>query len=120
MGEIARSGDGTAVSVIWDCTAGEFEWRFGVDETVHILQGDVFVRGATGGERRLVVGDVAFFASGSVTYWRVESYVRKLAFCRHSMPTPFGLALRAFNRVKSLAGIKPAGAAMSAITKAAE
>jgi hypothetical protein len=112
MGEIARSGDGTAVNVIWDCTAGLFEWRFGVDETVHIIEGEVTVADVNGVERTLRPGDVAFFPVGSVTLWRVDSYVRKLAVCRHAMPLPLGFALRAFNKLKSLAGFGVGGNAM--------
>ena len=112
MGEIARSGDGTAVNVIWDCTAGLFEWRFGVDETVHIIEGEVTVADVNGVERTLRPGDVAFFPVGSVTLWRVDSYVRKLAVCRHAMPLPLGFALRAFNKLKSLAGLGVGGNAM--------
>ena len=76
IGEIARSADGTSVTLIWDCTAGLFDWRFGVDETVHILEGEVAVTGADGVERVLRPGDVAFFPSGAVTLWRVETYRR--------------------------------------------
>ena len=60
--------------------------------------------------RTLRPGDVAFFPSGSVTLWHVETYVRKLAFCRHAMPVPLGFALRAFNKLKALAGLGPAAA----------
>ena len=110
LAEIARSADGPAVTVQWDCTAGTFDWIFGVDETVHILEGEVSVADAAGAVRTLRPGDVAFFPSGSVTLWHVETYVRKLAFCRHAMPVPLGFALRAFNKLKALAGLGPAAA----------
>lgn len=114
MGEIARSRDGTCAAVIWDCTAGLFDWRFGVDETVHIIEGEVIVTDMNGVSRTLRAGDVAFFPSGGVTTWRVDAYVRKLAVCRHAMPAPLGFALRAFNKLKSLAGFGVAGGAMGA------
>ena len=117
IGEIARSADGTSVTLIWDCTAGLFDWRFGVDETVHILEGEVAVTGADGVERVLRPGDVAFFPSGAVTLWRVETYVRKLAVCRHAIPLPLGFALRVFNKLRSLAGLAP-GAAGPAVAPA--
>ena len=44
--ELARSPDGVCTSVQWDCTAGTFHWYFGVEETVHILEGEVVVRDA--------------------------------------------------------------------------
>jgi uncharacterized cupin superfamily protein len=113
MGEIARSGDGTAVTVAWDCTAGLFEWRFGVDETVHIVDGEVTVADENGVERTLRAGDVAFFRVGSVTLWRVDAYVRKLAVCRHAMPKPLGFALRAYTKLKWFAGLGVGGGAMT-------
>jgi uncharacterized cupin superfamily protein len=101
--ELSRSRDGTTVSVAWDCTAGAFRWYFGVDETVHILAGSVVVAGEDGIERRLDPGDVALFHAGSWTTWRVETYVRKLAFCRHAMPVPLGFMLRAMHKLQALA-----------------
>ena len=109
-----RSADGTCVTVIWDCTAGLFEWHFGVDETVHIIEGEVTVADARGVERTLRPGDIGFFPVGSKTLWRVDHYVRKMAVCRHAMPAPLGFALRAFNKLKSLAGTGAAGGAMGA------
>src|ERR1700754_1592266 len=41
--ELARSADGTAVVVAWSCTAGRFNWHYGVDEMVHVISGEVFV-----------------------------------------------------------------------------
>ena len=107
--ELSRSADGTAVSLVWDCTAGTFDWHFGVDETVHILEGDVEVSTAGFAPRRLEAGDVALFRAGTTARWHVPRYVRKLAFCRHALPQPLGFALRAFNRVKGLVRGTPAG-----------
>jgi uncharacterized protein len=51
--ELARSGDGTSVVAAWSCTAGRFRWHYRVDETVHIISGEVFVTKEDGAERRL-------------------------------------------------------------------
>jgi hypothetical protein len=83
----------------WSCTPGRFEWHYAVDETVHIISGEVFVTDEHGKVHRLGPGDMAFFPAGSHCVWRVTKEVRKLAVCRHSMPRPFGLALRAWNKV---------------------
>jgi len=96
---LAQSADGTASVVAWSCTAGRFHWRYGVDETLHIISGEVFVTDEKGEVRRLGPGDVAFFPAGSCSIWHVPREVRKLAVCRHSMPRPFGFALRAWNSV---------------------
>ena len=108
--EIARSADGTCVTVAWDCTKGTFQWVFGVDETVHLVEGEVTVAQEGRATVTLRPGDVAFFPSGTVTLWQVETYVRKMAVCRHAMPRSLGFALRAFNKVMSLlTGQAPAG-----------
>jgi uncharacterized cupin superfamily protein len=89
--ELARSGDGTSVVVAWSCTAGRFRWHYSVDETVHIISGEVFVTKEDGVERRLGPGDMAFFPAGSSSMWRVPTEVRKLAVCRHALPQPLDL-----------------------------
>ena len=111
--ELSRSRDGTATTHGWDCTAGAFDWFFGGDETVFVIEGEVFVTDpATGGERRLGPGDTALFRAGTWSRWRVPVYVRKLAFCRHPLPRPLGLALRVWRRLLTLAsGRAPAALA---------
>ncbi len=42
---------------------------------------------------------MAFFPAGSVSTWQVTQPVRKLAFCRHSMPFLLGFALRVWNKL---------------------
>ncbi|MBN8945186.1 MAG: DUF861 domain-containing protein [Rhizobiales bacterium] len=107
--ELSRSTDGTAVSLVWDCTAGTFNWHFGIDETVHILEGEVEVSAEGAAPRVLRAGDVALFRSGTTARWHVPRYVRKLAFCRHALPQPVGFALRAFNKLKGLMRGTPTG-----------
>ena len=94
----------TAPSVViaWSCTAGRFNWRYGVDETVHVISGEVFVTDESGAERRLGPGDMAFFPAGSRSLWRVPVEVRKLAVCRHALPKPVGFAVRAWHKLIAL------------------
>ncbi len=49
--ELAHSPDGTCTFPQWDCTAGTFHWYFGIEETIHILEGEVLVRDAAGVRR---------------------------------------------------------------------
>ncbi len=100
--ELTRSRDGTAATFVWDCTAGEFDWTFAGDETVHILQGEVIVDDGSG-PRTLRPGDVALFHAGSTCRWRVPAYVKKLAFLRDPIPRPAMLAIRGWRKLKSLA-----------------
>jgi uncharacterized cupin superfamily protein len=108
-GEIARSTDGTTLSAVWDCTAGTFDWHFGVDETVHIVEGEVEVSAVGFGPRVLRAGDAALFRAGTTARWHVPRYVKKIAFCRHPLPRPLGFALRALGRVRSMLPGAPAG-----------
>jgi hypothetical protein len=112
--ELARSPDGTCTSAQWDCTAGKFHWYFGVEETVHILEGEVVVREAGGRETRLRKGDVAVLPANNWMVWHVEDYVRKLAYCRFPVPRPFGKFVRGLqalrNRLNLRGGRVPQGA----------
>jgi uncharacterized cupin superfamily protein len=96
---LAQSADGTASVMAWSCSSGRFNWHYTVDETVHIISGEVFVTDEKGGARRLGPGDMAFFPAGSRSTWHVPTEVRKLAVCRHAMPRPFGMLLRIWNKV---------------------
>lgn len=100
--EIARSADGASVTVAWDCTRGAFDWIFGVDETVYIVEGEVSVSQDGRAAAVLRAGDAAFFPAGSATVWQVDSYVRKIAVCRHPIPAPLGFALRAWHKLCGL------------------
>jgi uncharacterized cupin superfamily protein len=96
---VAESADGTSSVMVWSCTAGRFNWYYSVEETLHIISGEVFVTDEQGQVRRLGPGDMAFFPAGSRSIWHVPREVRKLAVCRHRMPRPFGYLLRAWNKL---------------------
>jgi uncharacterized cupin superfamily protein len=83
---LTRSADGLVSTHLWDCTAGRFRWNFGVDEIVHILDGEVHVTDSDGSTVVLRTGDVGHFPSGASTEWFVPEYVRKLAFHRAAPP----------------------------------
>ena len=96
---LAESADGASSVMAWSCTAGRFNWHYTVDETVHIISGEVFVTDHNGQTHRLGPGDMAFFPAGSRSTWYVPVEVRKLAVCRHAMPRLFGTLLRIWNKV---------------------
>ncbi len=98
--EISRSADGTAFTVIWDCTAGTFDWIYGCDETVHILEGSVVLQDGGNPPTRLGPGDVVFFPKGSRALWTVDSYVKKIAFFRKSLPNPLSGPYKLLRRLK--------------------
>lgn len=100
--ELSRSRDGTACTLIWDCTPGKFEWHYDTDETIHILEGSVVLEDGTAPARRLGPGDVVFFPAGAVVRWEVETHVRKLAFFRRPLPAPLALVMRALRKVRKM------------------
>jgi uncharacterized cupin superfamily protein len=101
---LSSSADGTASTLIWDCTAGRFNWFYDVDETVYVIEGGVVVTDIAGTARRLSVGDTIFFPAGSRAEWHVEDYIRKIAFCRAPLPRPLVFARRGFRLLKRLMG----------------
>ncbi|MFY8115474.1 MAG: cupin domain-containing protein [Rhabdaerophilum sp.] len=97
--ELSRSLDGTTSTAHWSCTAGTFHWYFSIDETVHIVEGEVIILQPGKSPVTLKPGDVALFRAGTWCVWHVPSYVRKICICRHAMPWILGFALRAVKRV---------------------
>ena len=97
---ISTSRDRTATTGIWSCTEGKFNWYYDVDETLVILEGSIVLESDGIQPRRYGVGDVIYFRGGAHAKWHVESYVKKIAFCRQTSPLGFGLAIRAVNRLK--------------------
>jgi uncharacterized cupin superfamily protein len=86
--------DGTIKAVIWDCTAGRFDWRYGGDEIIHILEGEAELTSSKGSTTVVRPGDVVHFASGSVVHWHVPVYVKKIALYSIHVPLPRRLAQR--------------------------
>lgn len=82
------SADGGASTSVWDCTAGTFKWDYGWDETVFIFEGGVKVTSPDGKTTELKAGDVGYFPAGTTWKWEVDTYVRKLAFCRRPASKP--------------------------------
>lgn len=101
---LSRSTDGSASTLLWDCTKGVFNWRYDIDETVYVLEGSVIVRVDSGAEHVLGPGDHALFRAGSHAVWRVDEYVRKVAFCRNPVPLPVMFATRAFRKIARMLG----------------
>jgi hypothetical protein len=112
---LSYSADGTASTMMWDCTAGRFNWHYDVDETLYIIEGSVIIKETSGATHRLSAGDVVFFPAGSSAEWHVETYIRKVAFCRTPLPGPVVFVKRGLRYLKrrlGLGGNSEAGPAM--------
>jgi uncharacterized protein len=80
--ETVRSPDGQTISGLWACDGPSvFEWTFGLDETVHLLEGQIEVD-YQGRHFTLRPGDTASFLAGTRSVWRVPEHAKK-AFTLH-------------------------------------
>jgi uncharacterized protein len=100
IGEHSTSTDEASSTAVWDCTAGEFRWYFAWDETVVIQEGEVHVTDKDGEERLLRAGDIAYFRGGTWATWRIDDYVRKVAFLRKPFPEPLATLYRLRNAMR--------------------
>src|SRR5689334_7771377 len=91
---LAKSHDRTSSIMVWECTAGRFNWHYSEDETVVVISGEVFITSEKGEERRLGQGDMGFFPAGSSCIWRVNNRIKKVAVLRKDMPLLLGFGVR--------------------------
>jgi len=99
----SRNRDGS-FSVIWDCTAGRFNWFYGLAETFYIIEGSAVLKDINGVPRRVSAGETVHFPAGSQAEWLVEKYIRKVAFCTNPQPLLRRMLGRAWRATKRLAG----------------
>jgi uncharacterized cupin superfamily protein len=97
---LSSSADGVASTLIWDCTAGRFNWSYDIDETVYVIEGSVIIKDGAGVARRLSAGDTVFFPAGSSAEWTVQTYVRKVAFMRDPGPRSLRIVRRVYGALK--------------------
>lgn len=103
---LAISDDRTSCIMVWECTAGRFNWHYDEDETVVIISGEVFVTTESGEERRLGEGDMGFFPAGSSCVWRINDRVKKVAVLRKDLPPLLGIGVRAWHKLLRIVGLR--------------
>jgi uncharacterized cupin superfamily protein len=99
-----RSSDKSSWTMLWDCSAGEFNWHYSFDETIHFLEGSVTITLEGAEPQTFGPGDVIFFPAGVVAHWRVDQYVRKLAVCQNPLPATLNLPLKLARRLARMCG----------------
>lgn len=104
--QVSTSQDRISQIVVWECTAGHFQWHYNKDESVIVISGDAFLIKADGQEVRFCAGDVGFFPAGTVCTWRVPGVFRKVAVLREPVWWPLGYAAKAWNRLMQALGFK--------------
>jgi uncharacterized cupin superfamily protein len=76
---LAFIDDSTLSAMLWETTAGRFEWHYNSDELVQILDGEVELTPPGGKPMIIRRGDIVFFPGGQVVQWHVREYVKKVA-----------------------------------------
>ncbi|MDA9504123.1 cupin [Bradyrhizobium sp. CCBAU 11386] len=99
---LSTSACGTAMTLIWSCTTGKFNWYYDLDETIMIVEGSTVIESDGMPPKRYGVGDVVFFRDGAHAKWHIENYVKKVAFLRQTNPVGLGYAIRAINKLKRM------------------
>ncbi|WP_298357666.1 cupin domain-containing protein [Rhodoblastus sp.] len=93
---LSQAQRGGPSSILWDCTTGVFNWHYDAHESIFVLEGAAVVRDAQGVEHKLRPGDHTLFPAGTRAVWRVDSYIRKVAFLDPSVPHAVMLPLAAW------------------------
>jgi uncharacterized protein len=106
---LTRSSDNLAGTMMWDCTAGRFNWFYDEDEVIHVLAGSVVVEDAAGARLRLEAGDTFLFPAGSRYLWNVPHYIRKIAFLYRPLSWEMRIIRGIHKRVTAPFRRKPAG-----------
>jgi uncharacterized protein len=83
-------------TIMWDCTAGRFDWFYEAEEVAHVLEGSVLIEDAGGVRQMLRPGDTFLFAAGSWYEWTVPNYIRKIAFSYSPPSRPMRLINEVF------------------------
>lgn len=86
---LAYSDDRVTTTILWECSAGRFTWRYNIDETIYFLDGGVRIRIADGAWKSYSAGDTVHFSRGAVATWEIDDFIRKVAFCRKAPPRMF-------------------------------
>jgi uncharacterized protein len=100
---LSVSKDRLSDVMLWECTAGQFNWHFVRDEVIFALSGEAFIIEADGSERRMAPGDVAFFPAGTSCSFRVDDHFRKVAVLRETMTRPEGYVLKVWKKLLRIA-----------------
>ena len=108
---LAGSSDRLANTLMWDCTAGRFNWFYDEDEVIHVLEGSVVIEDEAGVRRRLQAGDTFLFPAGSRFHWTVPHYIRKIAFLREPLSREMRIIRGILKHLTAPFRRKPAGAA---------
>jgi uncharacterized protein len=110
---LVDSGGRLPRTLMWDCTAGRFDWFYKDDEVAHVLEGLAIIEDAAGVRQMLHTGDTFLFPAGSRYQWTVPNYVRKITFTYSPLSREMPLINGIFARLAAPFRRKRAGAAVA-------
>lgn len=88
-------GEGRMISaMIWESTAGTFDWRYGSDEVIHVLTGEAELTMADGTIKPIKAGDTVFFPGHQIVRWHIPAYLKKVALNTPEISIPRQIAHR--------------------------
>ena len=100
-----RSQDWLQSIVVWECTAGRFNWHYNKDEILFVVSGQAVLTNESGEEREFGPGDVVFFPAGVSCTWLVRDTLRKVAVVRETLVWPLGPVIKAWLKLLRMIGL---------------
>ncbi len=88
------SPDRTISAILWDCSAGRFDWHYGTDEIIQIVDGEAELTFPSGTVTIVRPGDVVYFPGAQIVRFNVPNYIRKVALYSSHASLPRRLARR--------------------------
>jgi uncharacterized protein len=71
--------DRSISATLWDCTAGTFDWHYGGDEIIQIVDGEAELTFPNGTVTVVKPGDIVYFPGAQIVRFHVSRYVRKVS-----------------------------------------
>jgi uncharacterized protein len=102
---LLRSRDWLQSIVVWECTAGQFNWHYNKDEVLFVISGHATLKNENGEEREFGPGDTVFFPAGVSCTWLVKDRVRKVAILRETLFWPLGLFVKIWVKLLRIMGL---------------
>lgn len=91
---LVLSSDRTIGAILWDCTAGRFDWHYGTDEVIQILDGEAELTFPSGTVTVVRPGDMIYFPGAQIVRFNVPTYIRKIALYSSHNSLPVRLLRR--------------------------
>jgi uncharacterized cupin superfamily protein len=102
---LLRTRDWASSIVVWECTAGRFNWHYNKDEILFIVSGQATLTNDRGEEREFGPGEVVFFPAGVSCTWHVKDRIRKVAILRETLWRPLGMCVKAWAKLLRTVGV---------------